>query len=402
MNKLSRGCPLSWDDGYPNKKGWEEREAGWFCLGAQKFCRLCMQYDPNPKYPIQCSCCQKLKPKTEFIRKNQSRNGREGICKECKKAKLEEKIKNGWVPKQYPRPKNPPKPSKLNQVICQNCGKPLLRYGYHLNDGVFCSKECYSEFCSRPNATCSFCGEKFYRAPHKLKGKEMVFCSKKCWYDYLKQPNYVCDYCKKPYHRQKHLEEKSKGEFCSRKCRDSWEHEKWNNSGHKKCKICEQWKPLTPEFYGVDNHTMDGWKGECKECVNQRSRERDLKANAFKHAWRIRRNSCKSVNKKRRKKEHLSKPPIEFNLSFDEALEKLEEQKRCCYYTGRKLSEKRLAIDKNNKRSNFNPSLDRLDSNKGYTKDNVVWTLSAINFMKGELDETKFLELVSEICAHKC
>ena len=37
-------------------------------------------------------------------------------------------------------------------------------------------------------------------------------------------------------------------------------------------------------------------------------------------------------------------------------------------------------------------SLDRIDSLKGYTEDNVQWVHKHINFMKGSLSENKFIE----------
>ena len=121
---------------------------------------------------------------------------------------------------------------------------------------------------------------------------------------------------------------------------------------------------------------------------------------AFEYAWRLRRNSCVTINNHKKQSDHEQKPLIEFNLTYEQALAQLERQDYCCYYTGRKLSKKRLTINKKLKRHNFNPSIDRIDSNKGYTPDNIVWTLSAVNYMKGELSVVDFMTLVAEICAN--
>ena len=82
-------------------------------------------------------------------------------------------------------------------------------------------------------------------------------------------------------------------------------------------------------------------------------------------------------------------------------LDQLEKQGYRCYYTGMVLTNKRKPYQKETKRHNFNPSIDRLDSSKGYTPENIVWTVAAVNFMKGSLSETEFLETVAKICSYR-
>ena len=43
------------------------------------------------------------------------------------------------------------------------------------------------------------------------------------------------------------------------------------------------------------------------------------------------------------------------------------------------------------------PSIDRIDSEKGYTPDNVMFVGSHVNIMKGVLDLETFIELCSDI-----
>jgi hypothetical protein len=47
---------------------------------------------------------------------------------------------------------------------------------------------------------------------------------------------------------------------------------------------------------------------------------------------------------------------------------------------------------KNNSKT-WNASLDRIDSNKNYTEDNVQWVLKKINRMKSDLDQKEFIKL---------
>ena len=46
-------------------------------------------------------------------------------------------------------------------------------------------------------------------------------------------------------------------------------------------------------------------------------------------------------------------------------------------------------------------SLDRIDSTKGYQKDNVQWVHKDINFMKQQFDEAYFVELCRMVVNHK-
>lgn len=54
------------------------------------------------------------------------------------------------------------------------------------------------------------------------------------------------------------------------------------------------------------------------------------------------------------------------------------------------------------KRSIYRPSLDRIDSTKGYTPDNIQFVCSAINMMKNKLDEAVFVALCKSIALHSC
>jgi len=45
-------------------------------------------------------------------------------------------------------------------------------------------------------------------------------------------------------------------------------------------------------------------------------------------------------------------------------------------------------------------SLDRIESNKGYTRDNVQWVHKDINKMKMDLDEKEFIELCKAVAIH--
>jgi hypothetical protein len=52
------------------------------------------------------------------------------------------------------------------------------------------------------------------------------------------------------------------------------------------------------------------------------------------------------------------------------------------------------------KRTEITASLDRIDSNKGYTKDNVQWVHKHINKLKWDFPQNYFLDLVKRIAKH--
>jgi len=46
------------------------------------------------------------------------------------------------------------------------------------------------------------------------------------------------------------------------------------------------------------------------------------------------------------------------------------------------------------------PSIDRIDSSKGYTDDNIQWVGASINNAKATLDNNDFIELCADIARH--
>jgi hypothetical protein len=88
---------------------------------------------------------------------------------------------------------------------------------------------------------------------------------------------------------------------------------------------------------------------------------------------------------------------IYWKLTNQELWDKFIGQERRCAYTGIILT-----LDKNNKdhkEGNYTASIDRIDSSKGYEKDNIQWVHKRINIMKGNMSGEEFIEwckLVSE------
>ncbi len=74
---------------------------------------------------------------------------------------------------------------------------------------------------------------------------------------------------------------------------------------------------------------------------------------------------------------------LDFDLTFDDLKRILNEQDWRCHYTGIKFT--------NDPRDRYNWSIDRKDSNLGYTLDNVVACCMLINMQKGAIPYDDFI-----------
>jgi hypothetical protein len=167
----------------------------------------------------------------------------------------------------------------------------------------------------------------------------------------------------------------------------------------KTCLKCNILKENT-EFYNHFN--------VCKKCEIQRSREYKKahpekikeykKRYAQKHKEQIRAYRLKNKDRRKYRYSSLDKRFLKWqsgakyrNIGWEITLGDINRIPMICHYTKIPLV---LELGKYN-----TISLDRLDSSKGYTKDNVVFCCSAINKMKMDLEFKQFIEfcnLVSE------
>lgn len=88
---------------------------------------------------------------------------------------------------------------------------------------------------------------------------------------------------------------------------------------------------------------------------------------------------------------------LSFNVTIEEIWDLFKKQGEKCALTGKKLEIQRL----NKHRKAQTASLDRIDSTKGYEKDNIQWVHKDINRFKNSFSEQHFLEMVKEIYEFK-
>ena len=85
--------------------------------------------------------------------------------------------------------------------------------------------------------------------------------------------------------------------------------------------------------------------------------------------------------------------PVELTITKEFIWELFNKQDGKCALTGMPLT-----IDYRG--SNHTASLDRIDSSKGYTEENVQWIHKHVNLMKNKLDQGYFVDLCSKVAAH--
>lgn len=83
-----------------------------------------------------------------------------------------------------------------------------------------------------------------------------------------------------------------------------------------------------------------------------------------------------------------------FDLDIDFIQNLWEDQKGLCALTGKKMS---LRGNKNSEETFNSFSIDRIDSTRGYTKDNVHLIRWGVNSIKNNMSMDKFFDLVSDI-----
>jgi len=161
-----------------------------------------------------------------------------------------------------------------------------------------------------------------------------------------------------------------------------------------------KWTVISDKRYRGKSNRFTYWKVKC-ECGREAFRTAHHLAN-LKHT------QCKSCAKTRngidtyilsyynktvRRAETINKP---CTVTAKELEQLYFLQQKCCALSGVPI-EFRPNFQKNEQTA----SLDRIDSTKGYTEDNVQWVHKDVNFMKNKLTETRFVELC-KLISSKC
>lgn len=152
----------------------------------------------------------------------------------------------------------------------------------------------------------------------------------------------------------------------------------------KHCKVCEQDKPIE-EFYKSGGLT-------CKSCRSKIDKEAWA---ARRGAWKSRYSSPegRTTNLLNNGRQRAKQKFLDFDLDFAWLLEKIK--KGICEVTGIPFDLQETTGSGKNRA--FTPSLDRINPNKGYTKDNVQVVCWIYNAAKGVNSHADVLKMASSL-----
>jgi hypothetical protein len=156
----------------------------------------------------------------------------------------------------------------------------------------------------------------------------------------------------------------------------------------KKCSKCQVLKPIT-EFSKTKTN-KDGLSYLCQPCNRESSKAyRERNHERYYQAQKDARQtepvfvSQALYGLKTRSK----KKGLEVGVTQEFLLSTLQKSNYICAVTGLKMN---LEIHPRKNANPFKASLDRIDSNKGYTEDNVQWVCWAVNQMKSDRTAEEF------------
>ena len=148
----------------------------------------------------------------------------------------------------------------------------------------------------------------------------------------------------------------------------------------KQCFICKEYFPYNKNYFFFRS---EGWVSSyCKECHTKKRKDRYQK-NPLTYILKTAYRALKQRNKKFN---------IELDFDADYLIELFYSQKSLCAISGLPMT-----YIVNQGKISTNVSVDRIDSNKGYSKENIQLVQSIVNIMKTDLDQTEFIQLCKNI-----
>lgn len=84
---------------------------------------------------------------------------------------------------------------------------------------------------------------------------------------------------------------------------------------------------------------------------------------------------------------------FEFSITLEDIVDCYEKQSKRCYYTAQEVSFEKSRF----KKIDPTASVDRIDSSKGYTKDNIRIVHKDVNLMKNHFEESYFISICKKI-----
>jgi len=162
------------------------------------------------------------------------------------------------------------------------------------------------------------------------------------------------------------------------------------NQDTKQCTKCAEILPLSAFEQVCRNNRETNYNSQCKDCRHKKNQEHFSTFDGFINRLYL---SLKH-NAATRSKD------LSIEITEDDIKDLYKKQDGLCVLTGIKMTHLAYQTNVNNRKiNNYNISIDRINSSKGYTKDNVQLVCAAVNIMKSDLTEDELLLLAHSICA---
>ena len=157
------------------------------------------------------------------------------------------------------------------------------------------------------------------------------------------------------------------------------------------CSHCKKYKPAKDFSKSTRNKHRDMLNNSCRECYKKaysENRKRVNEATALNNVLKVRLHDALVRSKKK-------------NLFIDITIKDLQElwnkQDGKCALTGFPMT----LIWGTGVKNIYNLSIDRIDSSKGYTRDNIQLVCSAANMMKGYMEYNELIQFCKAIIKRK-
>ena len=158
------------------------------------------------------------------------------------------------------------------------------------------------------------------------------------------------------------------------------------NDGVRKCACCEIEKDISE--YHSDKSSPTGLQTYCKDCQCEKSKKWASTLDGFIKRLHL----DMRHNAKKRAKE------LKIEISTDDIKELYENQKGLCALTGIPMTTDTYMTKGNQHIINkMNISIDRINSDLGYIKENIQLVGAMINRMKSDLTNKEFIDFCSVI-----
>jgi hypothetical protein len=156
--------------------------------------------------------------------------------------------------------------------------------------------------------------------------------------------------------------------------------------GVRKCACCEMEKNISA--FHSDKSSPTGLQTYCKDCQTLKTKKCTSTLNGFiKKIYKDMHN-----NSKKRAKD------LKIDITIEDIQELYNIQNGLCAISGLKMTHETYTYrDKEHIINRLNISIDRINSNLGYSKDNVQLVTAIVNRMKTDLPDSEFIKICSII-----